>query len=57
MHLLSSKKQRGEKNMEKREFSALYKRLIEYNGLPPPRAAEILRKILLRLQEDKEKKK
>ena len=43
--------------MEKREFSALYKRLIEYNGLPPPRAAEILRKVLLILQEDKEKKK
>ena len=42
--------------MENTEFKRLYKKLIEYHGLSVPKAREIQRCILLRLQKDKEKK-
>ena len=43
--------------MEDKDFKRLYKRLIEYHGLSPPKAREVLRNILRILHNDKETKK
>ncbi len=43
--------------MKNNDFKSLYKKLIEYHGLSPKKAKEILRGILTILNKNKEGKK